>query len=249
MELGARLFDHVLRLPIAYFETRPTGQTVARIRELENIRAFLTGQGLSSVIDLIFAVVFVAVLFLYSPTLTLIVLASAPAYVIIAALIRPALRARIEERFQCGAASQQFLVESIVGMQTLKAAAIEPELRSEWEDKLASYVKTSFKAVTLSSVGQNAIQFVSKATTAFVILFGARAVMNGDMTIGALIAFTMIMNQVVAPILRLSQLWQDFQQVRVSIDRLGDILRSPVENNPQACASLPPAKGAIKSRT
>jgi subfamily B ATP-binding cassette protein HlyB/CyaB len=176
VELGARLFDHLLRLPIAYFETRPTGQTVARIRELENIRAFLTGQGLSSVIDLIFAAVFIAVLFLYSPALTLIVLASAPAYVIIAVLIRPALRARIDERFQCGAASQQFLVESIVGMQTLKAAAIEPELRSEWEEKLASYVRTSFKAVTLSNVGQNAIQFVSKATTAFVIFFGARAV-------------------------------------------------------------------------
>jgi subfamily B ATP-binding cassette protein HlyB/CyaB len=107
-------------------------------------------------------------------------------------------------------------------------------------------VRTSFKAVNLSNIGQNAIQYVGKATTALVILFGARAVMNGEMSIGALVAFTMIMNQVTAPILRLSQLWQDFQQVHISVDRLGDILRSPIENTPQACASLAPARGTIK---
>ena len=246
VELGARLFDHLLRLPLTYFETRPTGQTVARIRELETIRSFLTGQGLSSIIDSLFAVIFISVLFVYSPLLATIVLASIPIYVAIAVIIRPILRQRIDERFNCGAASQQFLVEFIVGMQTLKAAAIEPTLGNEWEEKLASYVRTSFKAVNLSNLGQNAIQYVGKATTALVILFGARAVMNGEMSIGALVAFTMIMNQATAPILRLSQLWQDFQQVHISVDRLGDILRSPVENNAQACASLAPARGAIK---
>ncbi|SFV29988.1 peptidase domain-containing ABC transporter [Hyphomicrobium facile] len=246
VELGARLFDHLLRLPLSYFETRPTGQTVARIRELETIRSFLTGQGLSSIIDSLFAVIFISVLFCYSALLATIVLASIPFYVGIAVLVRPILRQRIDERFNCGAASQQFLVESIVGMQTLKAASIEPTLGNEWEEKLASYVRTSFKAVTLSNLGQNAIQYVGKATTAFVILFGARAVMNGEMSIGALVAFTMIMNQAIAPILRLSQLWQDFQQVHISVDRLGDILRSPVENKPQACASLAPLRGAIK---
>lgn len=246
VELGARLFDHLLRLPLSYFETRPTGQTVARIRELETIRSFLTGQGLSSIIDSLFAVIFISVLFCYSPLLATIVLASIPFYVAIAVVVRPILRQRIDERFNCGAASQQFLVESIVGMQTLKAASIEPTLGNEWEEKLASYVRTSFKAVTLSNLGQNGIQYVGKVTTAFVILFGARAVMNGEMSIGALVAFTMIMNQAIAPILRLSQLWQDFQQVHISVDRLGDILRSPVENKPQACASLAPLRGTIK---
>lgn len=246
VELGARLFDHLLRLPLSYFETRSTGQTVARVRELETIRSFMTGQGLTSVVDLLFTVVFVAVLFLYSPFLTLIVLASAPVYAIVAMVLRPVLRQRINERFNCGAASQQFLVESIVGIQTLKAAAIEPVLRNEWEEKLAAYVKTSFQAVSLGSLGQNIIQYVSKATTALVIFFGAQAVINGDMSIGALVAFTMIMNQVTAPILRLSQLWQDFQQVQVSVDRLGDILKSPIESHPQSCANLAPARGAIK---
>src|ERR1700730_7589768 len=155
VELGSRLFDHLLRLPLSYFETRPAGQTVARVRELETIRSFLTGQGLSSAIDLLFAVVFVGVMFLYSTTLTLIVLISIPIYLLIAFLIRPTLREKINQRFNTGAASQQFLVESVFGMQTLKAAAVEPILRNEWEDRLAAHVKTSFPAAMLCDVGQS----------------------------------------------------------------------------------------------
>ncbi len=190
--------------------------------------------------------VFVTVLFFYSSLLAWIVVASIPIYVIIACLIKPVLQERIKARFNCGAVSQQFLVESIVGIETLKAAAVEPVLRKEWEEKLAAYVKTSFQAATLSSLGQNIIQYVNKATTALVILCGAQAVISGDMTIGALVAFTMIMNQATAPILRLSQLWQDFQQVQISLDRLGDILRCPPETPPLACSSLPAVRGAIK---
>jgi subfamily B ATP-binding cassette protein HlyB/CyaB len=246
VELGSRLFDHLLRLPLAYFETRPAGQTVARVRELETIRAFLTGQGLSSAIDLVFAVVFVGVMFIYSTTLTLIVLISIPVYLLIAFTIRPPLREKINQRFNTGAASQQFLVESVFGIETLKAAAVEPILRNEWEDRLAAYVKTSFQAVMLSNFGQNAIQYVNKATVAAVLFFGARAVIDGELSVGGLVAFYMIMNQAAAPILRLSQLWQDFQQVQVSVLRLGDILNSPAESQRLASAHLPPARGAIK---
>jgi ATP-binding cassette, subfamily B, bacterial HlyB/CyaB len=248
VELGSRLFDHLLRLPLSYFETRAAGQTVARVRELETIRSFLTGQGLSSVIDLLFAIVAIAVLYLYSKTLTLIVLLSIPLYLIIALLIRPSLRERINERFDRGAQSQQFLVESVVGVQTLKAAAVEPILKNQWEEKLAAYVKTSFNAVMLTVAGQNAIQYVSKATMAVVLYFGALAVIEGEMTVGALVAFNMIMGQVTAPILRLSQLWQDFQQVQISVERLGDILNAPTESRQLAYATLPPARGAISIR-
>ncbi len=246
VELGSRVFDHLLRLPLSYFETRPTGQTVARVREVETIRNFLTGQGLSSVIDLLFAIVFVAVMFLYSTALALIVLASVPLYLLIAFLVRPALRQKINERFNTGAASQQFLVESVFGMQTLKAAAVEPILRNEWDDRLAAYVKTSFQAVILSNLGQNAFQYVNKVTTAAVLFFGAKAVIDNDLTIGGLVAFYMIMNQATAPILRLSQLWQSFQQVQISVQRLGDILNSPPEAQLLASAHLPPMRGAIK---
>lgn len=246
VELGSRLFDHLLRLPLSYFETRPAGQTVARMRELETIRTFLTGQGLSSVIDLLFTFVFVAVMLIYSPLLTLIVLLSIPFYILIALLIRPLLREKIKERFNTGAASQQFLVESIFGIQTLKSVAIEPVLRTQWEEKLAAYVRTSFDAAILSAVGQNAFQYISRITTALVLLFGAQAVINGEMTVGALIAFNMIMGQVTGPIVRLSQLWQDFQQVQVSVERIGDILNSAPESQRLALANLPPARGALK---
>ena len=246
VELGARLFEHLLRLPLAYFETRAAGQTVARVRELETIRSFLTGQGLSAVIDLVFAVIAIGVLFIYSKTLTMIVLLSIPCYLLIAFAIRPALRKKVNERFNRGALTQQFLVESVVGIQTLKAAAVEPMLKNQWEEKLASYVKTSFNAVMLAALGQNAIQYVSKATTALVLYFGALAVINGELTVGALIAFNMIMGLATAPILRLSQLWQDFQQVQISVERLGDILNAPPETRQLAYAALPPAKGAVK---
>ena len=246
VELGSRLFDHLLRLPLAYFETRATGQTAARVRELETIRSFLTGQGLTSAIDLLFMGIFVAVLLAYSTMLTLIVLLSIPVYIAIAMLIRPILRDRINQRFNAGAASQQFLVESIVGIHTLKAAAIEPILRNQWEETLATYVKVSFKAVILSSLGQNLIQYVNKVTTALVLLFGAKAVISGELTVGGLIAFNMIMSQVTSPILRLSQLWQDFQQTQISVDRLGDILNSVPESPSVTQVSLPPARGAVK---
>lgn len=245
VELGARLFDHLMRLPLGYFETRAAGQTVARVRELETIRSFLTGQGLTSGLDLLFAIVFIVVLFMYSTTLALIVLASIPCYVAVAFLVLPPLRMRIEEKFNRGAESQQFLVETVVGIQTLKAAAVEPVLRNQWEEKLAAYVKTAFVTVMIGSIGQGAIQYISKITTAAVLFFGAYAVINNEMTVGSLVAFNMIMNQVTAPILRLSQLWQDFQQVQISVDRLGDILNAQPESRSLAQAHLPTASGSI----
>ena len=248
VELGQRLFHQLLRLPLAYFETRPAGQTVARIRELENIRQFLTGQGLFSALDLLFAFVFIAVLFMYSAPLTLIVLASIPVYLLIAFAVRPVLRDRMKEKFNRGAASQQFLVEAVVGVHTIKAAAVEPVMQAQWEEKQAAYVRTAFNATMLAAGGQNAIQYVNRVTMALILMFGARAVMDGDLTVGELIAFNMIAGQTTQPILRLSQIWQDFQQVQVSVERLGDILNAPAEFRPQGRSALPPPRGKIEFR-
>ena len=246
VELGARLFYHLLRLPMLYFETRPAGQTVARVRELETIRSFLTGQALFSVLDMIFATIFVGVLFIYSSFLALIVLCSVPLYILIAFFIRPLLREKIKQKFNRGAETQQFLVEAVVGIQTLKSVAVEPIMQASWEEKLAAYVRTSFEATLLASVGQNGTQYVSMLTTALIIFFGARAVIDGQMTVGELIAFNMIANQIAQPIVRLSQLFQDFQQVRVSVERLGDILNTPMELVPPNLPQLPSLKGAIE---
>jgi ATP-binding cassette, subfamily B, bacterial HlyB/CyaB len=246
VELGQRLFSHLLRLPLGYFETRPAGQTVARVRELETIRAFLTGQGLFSALDLLFTFVFIAVLFAYSWSLTLIVIGAIPVYILIAVVVRPPLRSLINEKFNRGAASQQFLVETIVGAHTVKAAAVEPVMQAQWEEKLAAYVRTAFDATLLSAGGQNAIQYVSKLTTAALLLFGAKAVIDGELSVGSLVAFNMIAGQVTQPVLRLSQLWQDFQQVQISVERLGDVLNTPTEPQPSVRLMLPTPKGRVQ---
>ena len=245
VELGQRLFGHLLRLPMSYFETRPAGQTVARMRELETVRSFLTGQGLFSTLDLVFTGLFIAVLWLYSSSLTLIVLATIPAYIMIAWIVRTPLRAQINEKFNRGAISQQFLVETVVGIQTVKASAVEPTMRAQWEERLAAYVRTTFGATLTGAAGQSAIQYVSKLSTALLLLFGAKAVIDGELTVGELIAFNMIAGQVAQPVLRLSQLWQDFQQVQISIERLGDILNAPVEPAPAGIEVAPRPQGAI----
>ena len=213
--------------------------------------SFLTGQGLTSLLDLVFTLIFFVVMFIYSAKLTLVVLASIPVYVVIATLIRPVLREQINEKFGTAVArSQQFLVESIVGAPTLKAASVEPMIQAQWEERLAAYVRTSFDASISGTLGQNLIQYVSKVTTALILFIGAQSVIQGTMTVGELIAFNMIASQVVQPILRLSQLWQDFQQVRVSVPvaRLGDILNAPPRPVPQNLLTLPAARALIEFR-
>ncbi|MGF7151471.1 subfamily B ATP-binding cassette protein HlyB/CyaB [Sphingomonas zeicaulis] len=245
-ELSARLFRHLLNLPLSYFESRRVGDSVARVRELERIREFLTSNAVTVVIDLFFTIVFFAMMYLYSPILTLIVALSVPIYAAISALITPGLRARLDEKFRRGAENQAFLVETVTGIGTLKAMGVEPQMRDRWEKQFAGYTSTGFGVTQLANWGSHLIQLVSKLTTVFILYFGAKAVIAGDMTVGALVAFNMLSGRVAAPILRLSQLWQDFQQVRISIDRLGDVLNAPAEpeHNPNR-ASLPPIAGAV----
>jgi len=231
VDLGAQMFVQLFRLPVSYFESRATGQTVARVREVETIRQFLTGQAMTAIIDVIFTILFFAALFYYSVNLTLIICCTIPLYILVASVIRPLLREKIQERFNRGATSQQYLVESVVGAVTLKAAAVEPILQQQWEERLAAYVKTSFQATMLSAMGQMGIQYVSKLTTVAIMFWGATQVFEGRMTLGQLIAFNMISNQVISPILRLSQLWQDVQQIQVSVDRLGDVFNYPMEES------------------
>ncbi|MBO9697251.1 MAG: type I secretion system permease/ATPase [Sphingopyxis sp.] len=246
-ELSSRMFRHLVNLPLSYFEARRVGDSVARVRELERIREFLTSNAVTVVIDLFFTIVFFAVMYLYSPLLTLIVLLSIPCYILISVLISPGLRSKLEEKFQRGAENQSFLVESVTGIGTLKAMAVEPQMRDRWEKLFAGYTNTGFDVAKLANWGSHLIQLVSKLTTVAILYFGAKAVIAGDLTVGSLVAFNMLSGRVAAPILRLSQLWQDFQQVRISVERLGDVLNAPAEPeyNPNR-ASLPPIKGAIR---
>ena len=246
-ELSARMFRHLLNLPLSYFEARRVGDSVARVRELEQIREFLTSNAVTVVIDLFFTIVFFAVMYVYSPFLTLVVLLSIPVYAAISIFITPPLRARLDEKFSRGAENQAFLVETVTGIGTLKAMAVEPQMRNKWEKQFAGYAQVGFQVAKLANWGNHLIQLVSKLTTVAILYFGAKAVIAGDLSVGALVAFNMLAGRVATPILRLSQLWQDFQQVRISVARLGDILNAPAEPeyNPSR-ASLPRIQGKIE---
>jgi ATP-binding cassette, subfamily B, bacterial HlyB/CyaB len=246
VELGARLFRHLLALPLAYFQARRVGDSVARVRELENIRNFLTSSALTLVIDLFFTFVFLAVMFLYSPLLTWIVIGGFPFYIGISAGATPSFRRRLDEKFRRGAENQALLVESITGVETLKAMAVEPQMQRKWEEQLASYVSASFRVLSLGNVASNAVQLVSKIVSAAILFIGARLVIDGTLTVGELVAFNIMAGRVSAPVLRLAAMWQDFHQARLSILRLGDILNTPAEPtyNP-ARSALPSIRGDI----
>jgi subfamily B ATP-binding cassette protein HlyB/CyaB len=246
VELGARLFKHLVALPISYFEARRAGDSVARVRELENIRNFLTSSALTLVIDLFFTFVFLAVMAFYSLFLTGIVLVSFPFYILISVLVTPVFRQLLNEKFNRGAENQSFLVESITGVETLKALAVEPQMQRRWEEQLAGYVRASFRVSNLGNWASQSIQLINKLVTAAILFFGAKSVIAGDMTIGELVAFNMLAGRVAQPVLRLAQIWQDFHQARISIDRLGDILNTPAEPafTPGRTA-LPDIKGTI----
>jgi subfamily B ATP-binding cassette protein HlyB/CyaB len=246
VELGARLFRHLVALPIAYFEARRAGDSVARVRELENIRNFLTGSALTLVIDLFFTFVFLAVMAVYSLFLTGIVLASFPFYILISALATPVFREMLDEKFNRGAENQSFLVETVTGIETLKALAVEPQMQRRWEEQLAGYVRAGFRVSNLGNWASQSVQLISKLVTAITLYFGAQAVIDNDLSIGELVAFTMLSARVAQPVLRLAQVWQDFHQTKISIDRLGDILNThPEPLFTPGRSALPDVKGII----
>ena len=247
VELGARIFKHLLRLPLAYFESRRVGDSVARVRELETIRQFITGSSITLVLDLAFCAVFLGVMFLYSATLAFVVVAALPLYALLSVATTPAFRRRLDEKFRRGAENQAFLVESVTGVETIKAMAVEPQMQSRWEDQLAGYVGASFAAAQVGNWASQLANLLNKGVGALTLFIGAGLVIANQMTVGELVAFNMLAGQVSGPVLRLVQVWQDFHQVRLSVERLGDILNTPVEaNSASAQASQAPLKGGIE---
>jgi subfamily B ATP-binding cassette protein HlyB/CyaB len=246
VELGKRLFQHLVELPLAYFRSRRVGDSIARVRELENIRSFLTGNSITLVLDVLFSIVFIAVMFVYSGWLTLVVVASLPLYVLISLLLTPILRARLEQSFNRGAENQAFLVETINGIDTLKSMAVEPQVTRRWDDQLAAYVSASFKTQNLSTLAHESAALIGKLVTVITLWLGARLVIDGELTVGQLIAFNMLAGRVSQPIMRLAQLWSGFQQVGLSIQRLGDILNTRTEANHGNGSVLPKLVGRIE---
>lgn len=227
--LSSRLFRHLFALPMKYFESRRVGDTVARVRELDSIRNFLTGTPLSSIIDLVFIIVYIVVLFFYSPKLSLIVLCSIPVYAILSAIVTPMFKKRLDEKFEAGANTQSFLVESITGVQTIKSYALENKFEEKWGDLQSEYVKAGYRTSIVSQTAGTTGQFIQKVFDLLILFFGAKLVMDGEFTVGQLVAFRMLSGRVSGPVLRLVQLWQEYQQASLSVKRIGDIFNTPPE--------------------
>jgi ATP-binding cassette, subfamily B, bacterial HlyB/CyaB len=245
VELGAKLFKHLLSLPISYFQARRVGDSVARIRELENIRSFLTSNAMTLVLDVMFSFIFIAVMLWYSPILTLIVVVSIPIYLTLSIVFTPILRTRLNEKFNKSAENQSFLVETLSGIDTVKAMAVEPRWQQKWDKQLAAYVSAGLSTTNIGMIASGGVSLVSKLVTAAIMWLGATLVVDNKMTVGELVAFNMLAGQVSSPILRLAQLWNDFQQVGISMSRLGDILNARTEVAGQK-TRIPRIAGAIE---
>lgn len=244
--LSCRLFHHLFCLPLRYFEARRVGDTIARVRELENIRRFLTGVPLNTLLDVLFVIVYIVIMYFYSVSLTNITLLSLPILAGITAVITPLFKQRLDDKFKAGADQQSYLVEAVSGVQTIKSFGVEPNIEQKWEGMLADYTTASFRATILGNTAGTVAQMVQRCFDIAILYFGARLVIAGRMTVGQMVAFRMLSGRVSQPVMRLVQMWQEFQQTSLSIKRLGDIFNSRPEPRVQAGQSrLPSVKGNI----
>ncbi len=245
LSLSAQIFRHLMQLPLAYFEARRVGDTVARVQELENIRQFLTGTALTVILDAIFAVVYLALMFYYNVQLTLVALAVIPLFAILTLVATPVLRYWLNETFNRSADSQSFLVETLTGIHAVKAHGATEIARERWEGLFARFIRTGFKASTISNISNNISGFLSNCSYLLILWFGARLAIEQQFTVGQLVAFQMLSTRMTGPLLRLVQLWQNIQQVLLSVDRIGDILNVAPEAEPGTGLVLPPLKGQV----
>ncbi|QMS87634.1 peptidase domain-containing ABC transporter [Nostoc edaphicum CCNP1411] len=247
MGLGSQIIDHLLRLPLRYFERRPVGELSTRINELENIRQFLTGTALTVGLDALFSVVYIGVMLIYSWQLTLVGLSTIPVFIVITLIASPTISRQLRAKAERNAETQSYLVEVMSGIQTVKAQNIELRSRFSWQERYARFVAAGFKTVVTSTLANSTSNFLNKLSSLLVLWVGAYLVLQGELTLGELIAFRIISGYVTSPILRLAQLWQSFQETALSLERLSDIVDTPQEGETDRYnIPLPAIKGAVK---
>ncbi|HAN47070.1 MAG TPA: type I secretion system permease/ATPase [Cyanobacteria bacterium UBA8156] len=248
LSLGSEIIDHLLRLPLNYFDRRRVGEVSTRIGELENIRSFMTGTALTVVMDVIFSVVYILIMFAYNWQLTLWALVTVPFFMGLALVASPLIRRQLRRKAERNADTQSYLVEVLSGVQTVKAQNIELKSRWQWQEKYARYVNAGFQTVMTSSFASAASTFLNHLSSLLVLWVGAHLVLNGDLTLGQLIAFRIISSYVTSPLLRLAQLWQNFQEIGLSIERLSDIMDAEQEISAEDRTNIPmPAiEGSVK---
>jgi HlyB family type I secretion system ABC transporter len=248
MALGSQVIDHLLRLPLRYFDRRPVGELSTRVNELENIRQFMTGTALTVVLDAIFSVVYIVVMLLYSWLLTLIALATVPLFALLTFIVAPLIRRQSRTKAERNAETQSYLVEVVSGIQTVKAQNIELHSRWQWQERYARYVSAGFNSALTSTTAGSVSNFLNKLSGLLLLWVGASLVLQGQLTLGELIAFRIIAGYTTSPLLRLIQLWQNFQETALSLERLGDILNYPqeMESTGSNQIPMPEIKGAVR---
>lgn len=249
--LGTRLFRHIADLPLRYFETRRVGDTLMRVAAMNSIRDFMTGSALTAVMDVVFSVVFLAVMFYYSPFLTWISLAAVPFFLLQNWIATPIYQKRLNAVWAAGAESNAFLVETVTGMHTIKSLAVEPQFNHRWEQLLSKYVKSTFDNAVFNVILGNTGSLIQRVSGFVLLWYGGHMVIRGEMTVGQLIAFQMLAGQAGAPLLRLVGMWQTFQQSILSAERLGDIITTAPESayrQPQQQAVPANLQGTITFR-
>jgi subfamily B ATP-binding cassette protein HlyB/CyaB len=228
--LGASVFERLFKLPPIYFQHRPTGVIAARMHGVETIREFIASAAVTLILDFPFLLIFVAIMFYYSVTLTLIVLAILSIIVVMSLVIAPVFQARLQEQFQLGARNQAFLTEYVVGMETVKSLQMEPQLNSRYSGYLASALQAGFATKQLANTYNTASNLLEQMMSLLILAIGAYTVMHSrEFTIGMLVAFQMFSGRLSQPMLRLVGLWQQFQQATISVTRLGDLMNAPTE--------------------
>ncbi|MEX0271455.1 peptidase domain-containing ABC transporter [Leptolyngbyaceae cyanobacterium UHCC 1019] len=248
MALGSEVIDHLLRLPLRYFEKRPVGELATRINELENIRQFLTGTALTVVLDAVFSVIYIVVMLFYSLLLTAVALATVPLFALLTLIVSPIIRRQTRIKAERNAETQSYLVEVVSGIQTVKAQNIELRSRWQWQDRYSRYVVAGFKTVLTSTTAGSLSNFLNQLSSLLLLWVGAYLVLQGQLTLGQLIAFRIIAGYTTSPLLRLIQLWQNFQETALSLERLADILDTPQETEEADRKNIPmPAiEGVVK---
>jgi len=242
---SSKLYQHLTSLPLPYFGERQTGHIIARVREMDAIRQFVSGSALTLILDLFFVGLFISVLFYYAPSLTWLVIGTLVVYFIFWRLIGPSLRSRVNVSFEKSADNTAFLTESISGIETIKTNAVESMFIKQWQKNIAGQVKANFSAIVVSIWANQGITFIQKITSALVLWWGVTLVMEGKLSPGELVAFNMLSGQVTQPILRLAQIWQEFQHTLISLKRVGEILDEPIESGNQGLSSTPAMQGSI----
>ena len=227
--LGTKLFRHLISIPLPYYQNRRVGETLTRVNMMNGVREFLTGSGLTAILDVFFSVVFLAFMLWYSVPLTLIVLVVIPLYFVENVWAVPIYKKKVMAMANANIANQSFMVESMTNIETIKALAIEPQFNKKWEKLLAHFVCKAFDNVKFGLVMTGCSSTIQMISTLCIMWYGGHMVMDGEFTLGQLIAFQMIAAQALTPLAKLFGMWPKIQMTALGLEMLGDILNTAIE--------------------